>query len=50
VLIGEETFRELGARAVVEPMPPTYVKGKRDPVNAYVLHRLSSAPSVHSDG
>ncbi len=42
VLIGETTFRELGARAVVEPLPPMRVKGKREPVNSYVLHRLAA--------
>ena len=40
VLIGEETFRALGAEAVVEAVPPMHVKGKRDPVTAYRLHRL----------
>ncbi len=40
VLIGEETFRRLGTRAVVEPLPPRRVKGKDAPVTAYVLHRL----------
>jgi class 3 adenylate cyclase len=40
VLIGEETFRLVGARAVVEPVSPLRVKGKREPVIAYVLHRL----------
>jgi class 3 adenylate cyclase len=43
VLIGEETFRELGAAAVVEPLPPMRIKGKRDPVTAYRLHRLAGA-------
>ena len=37
----EETFHGLGARAVVEPVPNLVVKGSRDPVTAYVLHRLS---------
>jgi adenylate cyclase len=37
VLIGEETFRALGPSAVVEPMPPMAVKGKREPVRSYVL-------------
>jgi len=37
VLIGEETFRALGAQASVEPMPPLAVKGKREPVRSYVL-------------
>jgi adenylate cyclase len=49
VLIGEETFRQLGTRAVVEPMPPLRVKGKREPVAAYVLHRLSSTSVIHSE-
>lgn len=40
VLIGEETFRRLGVRASVEPLPPRRVKGKDAPVTAYVLHRL----------
>jgi class 3 adenylate cyclase len=40
VLIGEETFRRLGSRAVVEEVPPLRVKGKREPVTAYVLHRV----------
>jgi class 3 adenylate cyclase len=42
VLIGEETFRRLGGRAVAEPMPQLRVKGKREPVNAYRLHRLAT--------
>ena len=41
VLIDEETFRELGAQAVVEAVAPMRVKGKRDPVTAYLLHRLT---------
>jgi class 3 adenylate cyclase len=40
VLVGEETFRRLGARAVVEPVPPRRVKGKQEAVQAYVLHRV----------
>jgi class 3 adenylate cyclase len=44
VLIADATFRELGARAVVEAIPPLHVKGKRDPVTAYVLHRLAAQP------
>jgi adenylate cyclase len=48
VLISESTFRELGARAVVESLPPMRVKGKRDPVGSYVLHRLATAPSERS--
>ena len=40
VLISEATFAELGSRAAVEAVPPMRVKGKRDPVRAYVLMRL----------
>ena len=43
VLIGEETFARLGRRAVVEPVPPRRVKGKAEPVRAYVLHRVERA-------
>ena len=51
VLIGEGTFRGLGARAVVEPLPPLQVKGKSEPVMAYLLHGVEDAadPSVDSD-
>jgi adenylate cyclase len=42
VLIAEETFRGLGSRAVVEAVPPMLVKGKREPVTAYRLHRLAA--------
>jgi adenylate cyclase len=41
VLIGEATFRQLGGRAVVEALPPRLVKGKEQPVAAYVLHSLA---------
>jgi class 3 adenylate cyclase len=40
VLIDEETFRRLGARARVEPLPPRRVKGKDAPVTAYILLHL----------
>jgi adenylate cyclase len=40
VLIGEGTFRGLGSAAVVEALPPRRVKGKEEPVAAYVLHAL----------
>ena len=40
VLIGEGTFHRLGGRAVVEVLPPRHVKGKEEPVVAYVLHDL----------
>lgn len=43
VLIGEETFRRLGARAVVEPLPPLRVKGKAEPISAYLLLALDPA-------
>jgi adenylate cyclase len=39
VLIGEGTFRRLEG-AVVEALPPRKVKGKDEPVAAYVLHEL----------
>lgn len=38
--IREETFRQLGSGAVVEAVPPQRVKGKEQPVSAYVLHAL----------
>ena len=53
VLIAQETFAELGARAIVEPIPALRVKGKREPVTAYLLRGLereSRDASVHSDG
>jgi adenylate cyclase len=40
VLVGEGTFRRLGTGAVVEALPPRRVKGKEEPVSAYVLHEL----------
>jgi class 3 adenylate cyclase len=42
VLIGEATFHRLGAAAVVEAVPPRRVKGKDEPIAAYVLHELRS--------
>ena len=42
VLIGEATFRELGPRAVVQPLAPMHVKGKREPVSSYLLQRLAA--------
>jgi class 3 adenylate cyclase len=45
VLIGEDTFRRLGGRAVVEPLPPLRVKGKEEPVRAYVLRRVERRSS-----
>ena len=40
VVIGAETSAALSAGAVVERLPPLEVKGKDDPVEAYLLHRL----------
>jgi class 3 adenylate cyclase len=37
VLIGAETYRALGRRAVAEPVPAVRVKGKAAPVDAYLL-------------
>jgi len=49
VLISQETFSALGAQAIVEPVPSLRVKGKREPVTAYVLHGVERGRSVHSD-
>jgi adenylate cyclase len=40
VLIGAETYRQLGKRAVAQALPPHKVKGKQEPVEAYILHSL----------
>ena len=48
----QETFAALGKQAVVEPVPSLHVKGKREPVTAYLLHgieRGSQEASVDSD-
>ncbi|HEU0247653.1 MAG TPA: adenylate/guanylate cyclase domain-containing protein [Gaiellaceae bacterium] len=45
VLIGEDTFRRLGGRAVADPLPPLQVKGKEEPVRAYVLRRVERRAS-----
>jgi adenylate cyclase len=53
ILIAQETFAALGARAIVEPVPALRVKGKREPVTAYLLHGLEREArdaAVHSDG
>jgi len=42
VLIGAETYRLLGERARVEALPPRLVKGKAEPVGAYLLHGVKS--------
>ena len=43
VVIGAETAAALPAGAVVERLPPVEVKGKDEPVEAYLLHRLGTA-------
>lgn len=40
VLIGEGTHAQLPDTAVVEELPPMQIKGKAEPVTAYVLHHL----------
>jgi class 3 adenylate cyclase len=40
VLIGSETYGQLPDGAVVEARPGLQVKGKDEPVDAYVLHEL----------
>jgi class 3 adenylate cyclase len=46
VLIGDETFLRLGHRASVEPLPPLRVKGKQEPVRAYLLDRVDRRPAA----
>ena len=48
VLIAQETFAALGRQAVVEPVPSLHVKGKREPVTAYVLHEVVRESGVRS--
>ena len=45
VVVGQRTAEELGRRARVEARSPVLVKGKREPVPAYVLHGLADAPA-----
>jgi class 3 adenylate cyclase len=40
VLIGAETYRQLPEGAVVEPVSGLQVKGKKSPLDAYLLHSL----------
>lgn len=40
VVIGEATFRQLGGGAIVEALPPHRVKGKEEPVAAFILRSL----------
>ena len=44
ILVGEETFRRLGGLAVVQAVPKQRVKGKEQPVTAYVLVELTDTP------
>jgi class 3 adenylate cyclase len=46
VLIGEQTFASLSSAAVVEAMPPLQVKGKREPLRAYLLRGLGDEGSL----
>ena len=48
VLIGDATFRQLGGGALVEALPPRLMKGKEEPVAAYLLHSLG--PREHPEG
>jgi class 3 adenylate cyclase len=41
VVVGRRTADELGGRAVVEPREPVPVKGKREPVPAFLLRGLA---------
>ncbi len=41
VVVGPRTVEELGARAVVETRAPVSVKGKREPVRAFLLRALT---------
>jgi class 3 adenylate cyclase len=40
VLIGSETYEQLPDGAIVEQRPGLRVKGKQDPLDAYVLFAL----------
>lgn len=40
VVVGAGTYEQLEPGALVERLPPLQVKGKEDPVEAYVLHGL----------
>jgi adenylate cyclase len=40
VLAGEETVRQLPAGTISERVPPLQLKGKQEPVDAYVLHTV----------
>ncbi len=49
VLVGEETFRRLPPGALTERLPPLAVKGKAQPVEAYLLRSLGTAGAVEPD-
>jgi len=45
VVVGSDTASALPPRAVLERLPPLELKGKGEPVEAFVLHSLASGPS-----
>jgi adenylate cyclase len=45
VVIGAATAAALGPHAVVEPVGPVRVRGRKEPVEAFVLNDLSGVPS-----
>jgi len=49
VVVGEMTYRRLASGALVERLPPLTVKGKREPVEAYVLRAVGTAPAMADD-
>jgi class 3 adenylate cyclase len=46
VLIGADTYRRLAPLADVEPRPRLLMKGKREPVDAYLLNGLTATASA----
>jgi adenylate cyclase len=53
VLIGAETQQALPKGSIVEAVPGLRVKGKQEPVDAYLLHSLGSPhalPTAHREG
>ena len=50
VVVGEATYDRLPPGAVAERLPPLQVKGKREPVAAYVLVGYSKSHSTTSEG
>jgi len=45
VVVGSETASALPPGALLERLPPLELKGKGEPVEAFVLHSLASGPS-----